>query len=320
MIGKLDPEALGLILSRTGASDDDVLVGPRYGEDAAAIQVGDETLVVSSDPLSLARERLGSLAVDVACNDVAASGADPRWLTNVVFLPDDDPETLDVVTGQIDAAAESLGVSIVGGHAEYAPDLERPTVSMTCMGLADEFVPTGGARPGDRLVLTKGAGVEGTAILATDFSERVESAGAETIERAERFFDEISVAHEARVLREYATGMHDPTEGGVLTGLLEMATAAGVRLDVDRSAVPVREPTRALCDAAAVDPLHIFGSGALLAAVPEEHVDVALADLDDANVDAAVIGTAVEADRPAVALDDELIEEAPRDDLYALWE
>ena len=320
MIGKLDPEALGLVLSRTGATDDDVLVGPRYGEDAAAMQVGDETLVVSSDPLSLARERLGSLAVDVACNDVAACGADPRWLTNVVFLPDDDPEMLDVVTGQIDAAAESLGVSIVGGHAEYAPDLSRPTVSMTCMGLADEFVPTGGARPGDRLVLTKGAGIEGTAILATDFSERVEAAGVGTIERAERFFDEISVAPEARVLREYATAMHDPTEGGVVTGLLEMATAAGVRLDTERSAMPVREPTRALCDAAAVDPLRIFGSGALLAAVPEEHVDDALADLDDADVDATVVGTAVETDRPGVVIDDELVEDAPRDDLYALWE
>ena len=320
MIGKLDPEALGLVLSRTGASDDDVLAGPRYGEDAAAMRVGDETLVVSSDPLSLARERLGSLAVDVACNDVAACGADPRWLTNVVFLPDDDPETLDAVTRQIDAAAESLGVAIVGGHAEYAPDLERPTVSMTCMGLADEFLSTGGAQPGDRLVLTKGAGIEGTAILASDFRDRVADVDEATVERAERFFDEISVAPDARILREYATAMHDPTEGGVVTGLLEMATAAGVRLDVERSAVPVRDPTRRLCDAVGVDPLRVFGSGALLASVPEDDVDDALADLDDAGIDAAVVGRAVDADQPALALDDERIEDAPRDDLYALWE
>ncbi|RBI61876.1 hydrogenase expression protein [halophilic archaeon] len=320
MIGKLDPEALGLVLSRTGASDDDVLVGPRYGEDAAALRVGDETLVVSSDPLSLARKRLGSLAVDVACNDVAACGANPRWLTNVIFLPDDDPETLDAVTGQIDAAAESLGVSVVGGHAEYAPDLSRPTVSMTCMGLADEFVPTGGVNPGDHLVLTKGAGIEGTAILATDFRDELGEVADEHVERAERFFDEISVVPDANVLREYATAMHDPTEGGVVSGLLEMASVAGLRLAIDRDAVPVREPTRRLCDAMGVDPLSIFGSGALLAAVPEDRVETALTALDEAGIDAADVGRAVDADQSALAIDGEELREPPRDDLYALWE
>ncbi|WP_227355419.1 AIR synthase family protein [Haladaptatus salinisoli] len=315
MIGKLDPEDLATVVSRTGARDDDVLVGPTYGEDAAAIRVGDRTLVVSSDPLSLARERLGTLAVSVACNDVAASGADPRWLTNVVFLPDDDSETLDAVTEQIDDAATDLGVAIVGGHSEYAPDLSRPTVSMTCMGLTDEFVPTGGAEPGDRLLLTKGAGIEGTAILATDFRDEVGAAA----ERGESFFGEISVVEDARILRGYATAMHDPTEGGVVTGLLEMAEAAGVRLDVARDDVPVRDATRALCETMGVDPLRIFGSGALLAAVPEGSVDEALGELRDAGIAGAEIGRVGEGDGELV-LDGEVVTEPPRDDLYDLWE
>ncbi|GAA5057271.1 AIR synthase family protein [Haladaptatus pallidirubidus] len=315
MIGKLDPDDLALVVSRTGARDDDVQVGPGYGEDAAAIRVGDQSLVVSSDPLSLARERLGTLAVNVACNDVAASGADPRWLTNVVFLPDDDPETLDVVTRQIDDSARELGVAIVGGHSEYAPDLSRPMVTMTCMGLTDEFVPTGGAEPGDRLILTKGAGIEGTAILATDFSDEV----GPNAERGESFFEEISVVEDARICREYATAMHDPTEGGVVTGLLEMADASGVRLDVLREDVPVRDVTRKFCETMGVDPLRIFGSGALLAAVPEETVDGVLSNLREAGISANEVGRVVAGDGELL-LDDETISEPPRDDLYHLWE
>ncbi|WP_266075492.1 AIR synthase family protein [Haladaptatus caseinilyticus] len=315
MIGKLDPEDLALVVSRTGARDEDVVVGPGYGEDAAEIRVGDQSLVVSSDPLSLARERLGTLAVNVACNDVAASGADPRWLTNVVFLPDDDPETLDVVTQQIDDAASELGVAIVGGHSEYAPDLSRPMVTMTCMGLTDEFVPTGGATPGDKLVLTKGAGIEGTAILATDFSDDV----GPNAERGESFFEEISVVEDARVCREYATSMHDPTEGGVVTGLLEMAEASDVRLEVSREDVPIRDVTREFCGAMNVDPLRIFGSGALLAAVPENDVSRVLSDLRDAGISADEIGQ-VSAGDGELRLDGERISDPPRDDLYHLWE
>jgi hydrogenase expression/formation protein HypE len=315
MIGKLDPEDLALVVSRTGARDEAVSVGPGYGEDAAAIEVGDQTLVVSSDPLSLARERLGTLSVNVASNDVACSGADPRWLTNVVFLPDDDPETLDIVTRQIDDAATELDIAIVGGHSEYAPDLSRPMVTMTCIGLTDEFVPTGGVEPGDKLVLTKGAGIEGTAILATDFRDEVGSVA----ERGESFFEEISVAEDARLLREYAHAMHDPTEGGVVTGLLEMAEASGVRLEVARDDVPVRDVTRELCDSMGVDPLRIFGSGALLAAIPEESVEEALDAVREAGIPATVIGRATEGDG-ALALDDDEIIDPPRDDLYHLWE
>ena len=324
MIGKLDPDLLARVLSRTGARDDSVLMGPKYGEDAAAMRVGDQLLVVSSDPLSLAKERLGTLAVHVACNDVAASGAEPRWLTNVLFLPNDDEETVDELTSQMDAAARESGVAIVGGHSEYTPALERPMVSMTAMGLADEFVPTGGAEPGDRVVLTKGAGIEGTAVLATDFRDDLaDRLPAELLARAEKFFGDISVLPESRVVRESATAMHDPTEGGLLTGMVELATASGVRLDVDRSAVPVRDETTRICEAMGVDPLRIFGSGALLATVPESEVGGLLDGLDEAGIRASEIGTVEEVDESAsagVELDGEFVGEAVRDDLYDLWE
>lgn len=322
MLGKVTPDALAsLVFSRTGAADAAVRQGPAYGEDAAAIDLGDRTLVVSSDPLSLAAERLGTLGVHVAGNDVAASGADPRWLTAVVFLPAADEGVLDAVTGQLDEAAAAAGISIVGGHSEYAPALDRPMLSLTCLGLTDRFVPTGGAEPGDAVILTKGAGLEATAILATDFRDRLAGVVDEAlVEEAAGYFDEISVAPDARALRDHATAMHDPTEGGLVDGLIELAVAAGVRVIVDRANVPIREATRACCGAVDVDPLHTFGSGALLATVPAGDVDAARAALFDADIDAAVIGTVEAAAEPALVIDGETLTEPVRDALYALWE
>jgi len=321
MIGKVDPESLAaLVLSRTGAGDQTVQQGPDYGEDAAAIDLGDRTLVVSSDPLSLAAKRLGTLGVHVAGNDVAASGADPRWLTSVLFLPAEDPDVLDVVTGQLDRAAAETGVTIVGGHTEYAPALERPRLALTCFGLTDRFVPTGGAEPGDRLLLTKGAGIEATAILATDFRDRLAGVvDPEVLESAAGYFDEISIVPDARAVRDVATAMHDPTEGGLIDGLLELACAAGVRAVVHREDIPVRDATDTCCKAVDVEPLAVFGSGALIASVPKAAVDDALDALAAAGIDAAIIGRVEASETPALVLDDEPITDPVRDELYSLW-
>ena len=328
MIGKLDPDTLGRVLDRTGASSADLLTGAAYGEDAAAIDLGDgETLVVSSDPISLAADRAGTLGVYVACNDVAASGATPEFLTNVIFLPEESEETLATLTDQLDAAADDLGVTIVGGHTEYVPALDRPLLSLTAFGRTDYHVPTGGAQPGDRLLLTKGAAIEGTGILATDFADEAREADIEqaTLDRAADFFEEISVHPEAERLRSAATAMHDPTEGGVVTGCVELAAASGVDLVVERESIPIRPETAAICEAIGVDPLRIFGSGALLVTVPSEAVDTALNALDRADIDAAVIGEVRESsgddnDDGALVLDGERITTAPTDQLYPLWE
>jgi hydrogenase expression/formation protein HypE len=327
MLGKLPPDVLADVLDRTGADDPDVLVGPAYGEDAAVVSLGDQELVVSSDPISLAAERVGTLGVHVAANDVAASGARPRWLTNVLFLPGDDPDLLDAVAGQIDDAAADLGVSVVGGHSEYDPGRSRPLVVLTCMGVTDEHVLSGGARPGDRVLLTKGAGVEGTAILATDFRDDLEGrVPADALDAAAGFFDDVSVVREAMALADYATAMHDPTEGGLVDGLFEMASASSTRFQIDPDAVPVCEETRLLCDAMGVDPFRIFGSGALAATVPGDDVDAAVAAVESEGVEVAVIGEVEERDGgdgggdAPVVIGDEAFAEPVRDEMYALWE
>jgi len=325
MIGKLDPETLQEVVDRTGASNPALVTGAAYGEDAAAIDLGEETLVVSSDPISLAAEAAGTLGVHVACNDIAAAGADPEFLTNVIFLPDDDPETVATLTDQLDTAADDLGVTIVGGHTEYVRALSRPLLSLTAFGRTDRHVPTGGAAPGDKLLLTKGAAIEATGIIATDFAADIRAAGVDdaTIDRAAAFFAEISILEDSRAIRGVATGMHDPTEGGVVTGLVELAAAAGADAVVDRAAVPVRPATETVCAALGVDPLRVFGSGALLAAVPASEAAAARSRLADRGIEAAVIGELTppaDPEQGALVLDGERIVDGARDELYPFWE
>ncbi len=331
-MSKLSPADLErYVFSRTGAPNEDLLMGPGYGEDAAAVTVGDDTLVVSSDPISLAAERIGTLGVAIASNDIAACGGVPEWLISTILLPEIDAQLVDTITAQLDAEADRLGISIVGGHTETVSALSRPLLSLTCMGPTDRYVPTSGAEPGDRLLLTKGAGVEGTAVLATDFFDDLLDAGVPepAVDRATDFFDDLSVLPESAVLSPIATAMHDPTEGGVLTGAIEVARASGVSIAIDADAVPIRDETDTLCAAMGVDPLRILGSGALLATVPEGEVDDSLTALAVEGIDATEIGivrevgetdTAIDADEPGVVLDGETYTDGVDDEMYPLWE
>jgi hydrogenase expression/formation protein HypE len=320
MTGKIDQKDLeDLVFSRTGAPDEDVLMGPAYGEDAAALRVGEGILVASTDPITFAADRIGHLAVTIATNDVAACGATPRWLVPTLLVPEDSKE-LDRIASQVDRAAREVGAAIVGGHTEYA-DRERPLVSTTCLGLADRYVPTGGAEPGEEIVLTKSAGIEAGAILATDFREALAIAlPSEVIDAAAAGLEETTVLPEATILRERATAMHDPTEGGVLAGAVEMAVASGVSLVLRREDVPLREAVAAVCRDAGIDPLRTFGSGALLAAVPEGEGEAAVSELEREGITAAVVGRVEASDEPGVRLDDAVFERAPTDELYDLWE
>ncbi|WP_092635970.1 AIR synthase family protein [Haloplanus vescus] len=319
MTGKFDPTVLSeFVLGRTGAESAALLSGPAFGEDAAAVRVGEQTMVVSTDPISLAAERIGDLAVAVSSNDVAASGGRPEFLLSTLLLPDADTEVLDTITGQLDAEAERLGLTIVGGHTEVVAGLARPLCSLTCFGVADRYVSSGGAKPGDRILLTKGAGIEATGVLATDFRDRLDLAD-DLAGRARAAFDDLSVMPESAVLAPVATAMHDPTEGGVLEGLIEMAIASDSTLRVDRDEIHVRPETRAACEAVGVDPLRVLGSGALLATVDDSETDAALNALEAEGIDAAVIGR-VESGDAGVELGVERYTEPIRDDMYALWD
>jgi hydrogenase expression/formation protein HypE len=273
-LGKLPPAVMERYLfGMTGARSKRVVVEPSVGLDFGVLEVGTggkgRYLIVSSDPITGVSERIGWYAVNVSANDVATSGNGPQFIQSVILLPDDAAED-DVknLSKEMHETARGLGIAIVGGHTELTPGLRRPIVVTTAFATVDAYVTAAGARTGDTLMMTKTAGVEGTAILGTDprFESKLDE---ELVAGAEGQFELLSVVDEA--VEAYKTGavhaMHDCTEGGVLGALYEMAKASGLGLDVSGAAVPVAAVTKRVCGPLGVDPMKLISSGTLLIAV-----------------------------------------------------
>ncbi|WP_297550538.1 AIR synthase family protein [Thermococcus sp.] len=290
--GKLPPELLEkLVLSRVPSKGKGVIIGPGVGIDGSAIKV-EGTLVASSDPITGATRRIGFYALHVNANDVAVMGAEPRWFLVTVLLPEDSSEELlEEIIDEISREAEKLGVAVVGGHTEVTPGLDRPIVLGTMLGEAEKLVRPDGAKPGDAIVMTKWAGLEGTSIIAEELRERLSPIlGEELLERASALIDYLSVLPEARVLRNVANAMHDPTEGGILNGLHEMADASGLGFRVYADRIPIREETKTLCNYLGISPLALISSGVLLASVPRDLARKTVEELLSNGITASIIG------------------------------
>lgn len=275
--GKLPPEVLGRLLERVPRRDPRVVIGPRIGEDAAVIDFGDRYLVAKSDPITFTAERIGWYAVNINANDVATLGARPRWFLATLLLPAGGGPLAESIFADILAACGELEVSLCGGHTEITPGLDRPIVAGQMLGEVEKprLVRKERIRPGDVVLLTRGVALEGTAILAREKAgELAGRLGDALLERARQllFTPGISVVGDALAAAAAATvhGMHDPTEGGLIGGLWELAAAAGVGLSVERASIPVLAETGAVCPLFGLDPLRLIASGALLIAVASE--------------------------------------------------
>jgi hydrogenase maturation factor len=299
--GKLPPRLLARLLRFLGAPDRRVLVGPGCGVDAAVVAVGRQRLILKSDPVTFTSERVGWYVVQVNANDVAVMGGRPAWFQPTILVPPATPAAVvTAIARDIHRACRTLGIAITGGHTEVTDAVTRPVVAGDMQGLlaTRRVITAGGARPGERLLMTKAAGLEGTAILAQERGAALRRALPAALVRSARDFRQhpgISVVPEALLAaRGDATAMHDPTEGGVRAGLHEIAFASRVRLDVDLDRIAVREETTAICGHFRIDPLGLIGSGALLAAVPAPRV----APLLRAWARAGIVGREIGAVRP----------------------
>lgn len=301
-LGKLPAEHLARLLGRYSPTDPDVVVGPRVGEDAAVVAVTPgRYLVAKSDPITFATDEIGWYAVHVNANDVACCGATPRWWMATVLLPAGSAtaELVDTIFEQFGQACAQVGAQLVGGHTEITHGLDRTVVVGTMLGEVEpgKLVSTGGAQPGDVLVLTKGIAVEGTAIIAREKRDALEGRVPDTVlARGVAFLHDpgISVVLDAQILclavGSAVHAMHDPTEGGVVTGLHELAEASECGLEIREDALPILPETRAVCEPLGLDPLGLIASGSLLAAVAPGAAQEAMAALRAAGIQAAEIG------------------------------
>jgi len=330
-LGKLPAEHLARLLARHAPSDQRVILGPGVGRDATVISFGDRYLVAKTDPITFASDEIGWYAVHVNANDVACMGATVRWFLATLLLPEahTDETLVDTIFDQIAAACRELGVALVGGHTEITHGLDRPIVVGCMLGevTPERLVRPEGARPGDALLITKGIAVEGTAIIAREKGGELTGLDGSLLERCQGFLYDpgISVVRDAAVATAAGAvhAMHDPTEGGLATGLWELAEAAGVGLEVDETAIPVLPETQTVCTRLGLDPLGLIGSGALLLAVAPADAAVILAALEEAGIATVCIGRVVERERGIVlrgATGERPLPHFERDEIARLFE
>jgi len=303
-VGKFPASLLERILAKVDISDPRVVVGPRVGEDTAVLQTSGSLLVAKSDPVTFATDQIGWYAVQVNANDVACTGGTPKWFLATLLVPERFTEDeAEAVFDQITEACRSIDVSLVGGHSEVTYGIDRPIIMGTMLGEVeqDKLILTGGAQEGDSIVVTKGIAIEGTALLAREKASQLLQAGMsqEEIDKAASLLHVpgISVLHDARVAcaSSQVHSMHDVTEGGLVTGLREVAKASGLGLAIEESSVPILSECQEVCEALGLDPLGLLASGALLITLPTADVPGLLTSLEGEGINGFEIGTMIEA-------------------------
>ena len=277
-VGKLPPDLLARLIARAPAADARVRLRPGAGLDCAVVDLGDRLLVFKSDPITFATADIGWYLVHVNANDLATTGATPRWLLLTMLLPEaaTTPALVEAWAEQVYAACRALGIDVIGGHTEVTHGLARPILAGTLIGEteASRLVTPRGAQPGDRLLLTKGVPIEATALLAREFPGRLQRhLSTHELAEAQAYLIQpgISVVRDATLALQAGrvTAMHDPTEGGLAGALWELAEACGHALWVDPARVPVPPLAARVCAAFGIDPLASIASGALLLSAPE---------------------------------------------------
>lgn len=298
-IGKLPTRLLEeLIFSKAKASSirrDEVILRPHTGEDCSVLDMGSELVVLSTDPITGAAENIGTLLVNVNTNDIYSSGCIPVGLLITLLMPPDFSEKeLKSLSDQLFEAAEEARLEILGGHTEITDAVNRPVVSATVIGksINRRFIKTSGAIPGQDVIMTKYAGLEGTSILASDYEKKLDLPNT-TIERAKTLGSHLSIEREALISADFgATSMHDVTEGGILGACYEVAESSDVGITVFSEKIPVLDVTKDICSIFGIEPLRLISSGSLLITAFEGEKLISL--LEGAGINASIIGRITE--------------------------
>mgnify|MGYP002799058106 CR=1 FL=1 len=326
-IGKLpEPVLIRSVLKQVKHRREEVLVGPAVGQDCAALEVGeDEVLVMSTDPITGTAKDLGHHSIHITANDLAAAGADPVGVMLTVMLPDtvEEPEIRKMMQ-DAEETCEKLHIEILGGHTEITNVVKQPLISVTGVGkMKKENLRTvSQIRPDQDIIVTKWIGLEATTILAKEKEEELKKRfPAILIDTAKDFDQYLSVVPESRIAVEHGvSSMHDITEGGVFGAFWEMASGAGVGLEVDLKSIPIRQETVEVCEQFHLNPYQLISSGSMLMAAPDGLGLVQA--LKKAGIPASIVGRCVEGKAKKIVNgeDTAYLERPKTDELYKIYE
>src|SRR3990172_5259905 len=287
-IGKLDYRLLEKLLNLNPIKDPRIIVGPRIGEDAAVIDFGKKYLVAKTDPITFTTHRIGWYAVNINANDIAAMGATPKWFLATLLLPEGktNAKLATQIFRDIITSTQKLNITLCGGHTEISYKIDRPIVIGHMLGEVekDKLVVNAHAKPGDDLLLTKDIAIEETVIIAWEKAVTIKkNFGDQFLKRAQAFIDKpgLSVVADALLANKTAQihAMHDPTEGGLATGVMELAKASGTGVIIDAEKIPCYEETEQIRKFFNIQPLGLIASGALLIALDPKNTKEVIAIL-----------------------------------------
>ena len=310
------------VLNQIGHRRKEVLVGPAIGEDCSVLAIDeDEVLVLSTDPITGTVQDIGTLAVHVTANDIASNGAEVIGIMLTILLPDKTEESqLRTAMQDMEAACRQLNIDIIGGHTEITKAVYQPIVTVTGVGKMkrNEMIKTAGAKPGQEIVMTKWAGLEGTAIIAAAKEDELKTKYNQSLlDEAKKLIDFISVVPEARIARDCkVTSMHDVTEGGIFGALWEIGAASKVGLEVDLKKILLKQETVEICEFYDINPYMLISSGCML--IVTDQANHLVERLKEGGIAAAVIGRITEGnDRIIINEDEKRFLEPPKsDELY----
>lgn len=307
--GKLPNRLLQDFLDQFTFDDASVLINPGVGEDIAAVDIeSQEVLILKSDPITFATDSIGQYAVMVNANDIATAGAIPRWFLVTMFFPcGTTAAQIRYVFEELKRFCRPSGITLCGGHTEITDAVTRPIVAGMMAGTVArrDLIDKRRMQKGDRVLLTKGVAVEGTALIAREFSDRLKKLGmaAGEIDRCRQFLDNISIIKEAKIAAAIPgiSAMHDITEGGLATALEELSIAGGRSIEVDIDLIPVYPETRKICGLLGINPLGLIGSGSLLICCRSKDCKRLIKEITAVGVAITPIGQVMESGRGVTA-------------------
>ncbi|MBI5449280.1 AIR synthase [Candidatus Gottesmanbacteria bacterium] len=301
ILGKIHPDFFNkIIYPRLGAADPKVLIGPRAGVDFGVIDLGDEVMVLSTDPFYIAKElgikKAAWFAVHIVASDVAVSGIQPKYLTIDLNLPPEMTEhELSLMWEAVDEECKKLSINIITGHTARYAGCNYPMVGgATVIGIGKkEKLISPQARIGDVIIITKGPAIETTGLLATYFPDVLKNKFDDTtVTAAQEIYYQMSTVKDAAIVADVggATAMHDATECGIWGGLYEMAKNSKVGMNIYQDAIIVQSIVQKTCAAFNIDPYQAISEGTLLVTADKNKAKAIITALKQENIPASICG------------------------------